>query len=83
MNETNYNPRVIDSFGDIMFTGQYISTDVFGFGERMDVVSDNYECFLLEHSVKEINTVDNAKVAKLKKKDKTSKDVLKKFLIEE
>ena len=83
LNDTNYNSTVIDSFGDIMYAGQYIGTDVFGLGTKMDVVSNDYECYILENSVKEINLEDNAKVAKLKEKDKPSKEVLKKFLIEE
>ena len=64
LNDTNYNPKVIDSFGDIMFTGEYISTDVFGLGTKMDVISNNYECFILEYSMTEMNTGDKAKVAK-------------------
>ena len=83
LNDANYNPRVVDSFGDIMYTGQYIETAIFGFGTNMDVVSNNYECYILEGSLKEINTSDNAKVAKLKKKDRSTKDAAKDFLIEE
>ena len=60
LNDTNYNPKVIDSFGDIMFTGEYISTDVFGLGTKMDAVSNDYECYILEWSVKEMNTSDKA-----------------------
>ena len=83
LNDTNCNPRVIDSFGDIMFTGEYISTDVFGLGTKMDVVSNDYECYILEWSVKEMNTSDKAKVVKMKKNDESSKDATKEFLIEE
>ena len=66
-----------------MFTGEYIGIDTFGFGKKMGVVSNNYECYILEFSVDEMTTNDNAKVAKLKKEDGSSKDVAKEFLISE
>ena len=83
LNDTNYNSTVIDSFGDIMYAGQYIGTDVFGLGTKMDVVSNDYECYILDWSVKEMSTSDKAKVTKMKKKDATTKDAAKEFLIEE
>ena len=83
LNDTNYNPKVIDTFGDIMYTGQYVGSDIFGFGTKMDVVSNDYECYILECSVTEMNTNDKAKVQKMKENDESSKDVTKEFLISE
>ena len=66
-----------------MFYGQYIGTDVFGLGTKMHVVSNDYECYILDWSVKEMSTIDKAKVTKMKKMDGTTKEAAKEFLISE
>lgn len=51
LNDGTFNQTVIETYGDIMICSQFIGPDLFGFGTKMDVVANRFECYVLEESL--------------------------------